>query len=94
MNEPVPQSYPSATSGRAQVDFPRAGLFLRRQFDPDPVGSAQYTIAKYASTPTIVAVQAIEAVRIKLSSVNANLHHEASRDGWSTSHKIAATRAI
>ena len=64
------------------------------QPDLDPVGSAQYTVAKYASTPTIMAVQAIEAVRIKLSWVNANLHHEASRDGWSTPHKIAATCAI
>jgi len=37
-----------------------------------------------------MAVQAIEAVRIKLSWVNANLHHEASRDGWSTPQKMAA----
>ena len=34
----------------------------------------QYVSARYASRPTIVAVQAIEAARIKLSGVNANLH--------------------
>jgi len=58
------------------------------------IGGVQYASAKYASTPTTVAVQAIEAVRIKLSWVNANLHDEASRDGWSTHQQVAATRAI